>query len=292
MTNVPNCLQLEAQSSNPVISDSIEVRLVYPRNQQTFRRNDGLPIKLAIRDTALIAVTCVHGTAHLLQAKIQPRITWIIEGPPEEKGAFKIGRSDSAEYHPRDTGESVIYYPPSDIRDEAEIPVKLLVKGVSANTCNLLIRLKREKGFGKGISYAANVTADYESVSNSAASEKCSRCSIDLLIEEQKKIIQNDGYLMTDENIKVQAAETQGRIWLLLNGQRHVLTGLQPASFLHWDCNIGSFVAGNDGHDAVYQTPAEKDLSKSPVVITLSEGGKILETKKFWLLRRPSVMHC
>lgn len=287
------CQQLEVQSNSPVtsLSDNVEVSLVYPRNQQTFRRNDGLPIKLAVRDTALITATCVHGTTHLLQAKIQPRITWTIEGPAEEKGAFKIGHSNSAEYHRQDTEESVIYYPPPDIRDETEIQVKLLIKGVSANTCNLLIRLKREKGFG--ISYAANVTIDYhKSVSNIAAPEKCSRCSIELLIEEQKKAIQNEGYLMTDENIKLQAAETEGRIWLLVNGQRHILKGLQPASFLHWDCSMGSFVAGSDGGDVIYQTPAEKDLSRSPVVITLSEGGKILETKKFWLLRRPSVMHC
>ncbi len=268
----------------------MEVSLVYPRSQQTFRRNDGLPIKLAVRDTALITATCMHGIAHLLQAEIQPRITWAIEGPAEEKGAFKIGHSDRAEYHRQDTGESVIYYPPPDIRGEAEIQVKLMIKGVSVNTCNLLIRLKREKGLG--ISYVANVSIDYRSASNIAASEKCSRCSIELLIEEQKKTIQNDGYLMTDENIKVQAAETEGRIWLLVNGQRQILKGLQPASFLHWDCSMGSFVAGNDGCDVVYQTPAEKDLSRSPVVITLSEAGKILEAKKFWLLRRPSVMHC
>ncbi len=285
-------MQLEVQSSNPVtLSDNVEVSLVYPRNQQTFRRNDGLPIKLAVRNTALITATCMHGTVHQLQAKIQPRITWTIEGPPEEKGAFKIGHSDGAKYHRQDTGESVIYYPPPDIPDEAEIQVKLLIKGVSVNTYNLLIRLKREKGLGKGISYSADVTIDCMSVSNIAA-EKCSCCSIDLLIEEQKKTIQNDGFLMTDENIKVQAAETKGRIWLLLNGQRHILKGLHPASFLHWDCNMGSFVAGNEGGDVIYQTPAEKDLSRSPVVITLSEGGKILETKKFWLLRRPSVMHC
>lgn len=282
---------MEVQSSNPVtsLSDSVEVSLVYPRHQQTFRRNDGLPIKLAVRNTALITATCMHGTTHLLQTKIQPHITWTIEGPPEEKGAFKIGHSDSAKYRKQDTGESVIYYPPSDIPDEAEIQVKILIKGVSVNTCNLLIRLKREKGLG--ISYSADVTIDYKSASNSAA-EKCSCCSIDLLIEEQKKTIQNEGYLMTDENIKLQAAETKGRIWLLLNGQRYILKDLHPASLLHWDCSMGSFVAGNEGCDVVYQTPAEKDLSKSPAVITLSEGGKILETKKFWLLRRPSVMHC
>lgn len=258
------------------LSDSIEVKLLYPNNPVLFRRNDGLPIKLAVN--AAVLVRCTHGISQ--QLLIRPSISWIIDGPAEQNGAFKIGDADYAEYHSRDFGESAIYFPPSD---KSEIQIRLLVRGVSTTTATMLVKLKRD-----GSMIRADVSVDQHSTKEQP--QKCSMCDIRVLLEKQKAAIQNDGYLMTDENIKLRSTD-DGRIWLQINDQKQLLKGLKPFSNLSWDCNIGKLTA-KQGYDVVYRTPAEKDLSKSPAIITLLEDGKIIEQKKFWLLRKPSVMHC
>ncbi|NOJ27210.1 MAG: hypothetical protein DA330_04275, partial [Nitrososphaera sp.] len=258
------------------LSDSVEVKLLYPSTPVLFRRNDGLPIKLAV--SAAILVRCAHGISQ--QLLIKPSISWIIDGPAEQNGAFKIGDADYAEYHARDFGESAIYFPPSD---KSEIQIRLLVRGVCTTTATMLVKLKRD-----GSMFRADVSVGQQPAKEQL--QKCSMCDIHVLVEKQKAAIQNDGYLMTDENIKLRSTD-DGRIWLQINGQKQLLKGLKPLASLSWECSIGKLTA-KQGYDVVYRTPAEKDLSKSPAVITLFEDGRLLEQKKFWLLRKPSVMHC
>ncbi len=260
------------------LSDSVEIKLLYPSTPVLFRRNDGLPIKLAVNSAVL--VRCAHGISQ--QLLVKPSISWIIDGPAEQKGAFKIGDADYAEYHARDFGESAIYFPPSDIK-ESEIQIRLLARGVCTTTATMLVKLKRD-----GSMFRADVSVDQHPAKEQP--QKCGMCDIRVLLEKQKAAIQNDGYLMTDENIKLRSTD-DGRIWLQINGQKQLIKGLRPFSSLSWDCNIGKLTA-KQGYDVVYRTPAEKDLSKSPALITLLEDGKIIEQKKFWLLRKPSVMHC
>ena len=62
-------------------------------------------------------------------------------------------------------------------------------------------------------------------------------------------------------------------------------------------CTAGSFPCGDNGDSVIYHSPEEKELSKSPVIISLYEQDTstdsnkdspscLSDQKKIWLLRR------
>jgi hypothetical protein len=80
---------------------------------------------------------------------------------------------------------------------------------------------------------------------------------------------------------------------------KFIILGCSPirTSLIKWDSTAGLFPCGNYGSSIIYCSPEEKDLSKSPFIISLYEkniftntsGEKtvnLLDQKKIWLLRR------
>ena len=105
---------------------------------------------------------------------------------------------------------------------------------------------------------------------------------------------EDDRCLMTSEYIKMMShADEKGKIWLTSSVREQVpLGGLSPDQDLKWQCSAGKFVGSNMGRSVIYLTPDESKLSKSPVSIALQEDGRTVASRRFWLLRGSSVMHC
>jgi hypothetical protein len=132
--------------------------------------------------------------------------------------------------------------------------------------------------------------------------KKCEICRPELVFEKPDKQIVLAGtvykgrYLMTSEYIKMISSSStnkKGQIWFTSNsGEKVPLDGLSPAHNLKWQCSAGKFVASDTGSCVIYPTPDESGLSKSPVSIVLQEDRRTVTSRKFWLLRGSSVMHC
>lgn len=172
------------------------------------------------------------------------------------------------------------------------------------------IDLQLQKGFGKGVSSLANVTLN--PASNPAANmhsnrqETCSLCSPTITFEKPSNqiflagIVEDGQYLMTSEYVKLMCRVIErGRIWLTYGNRGWILVdgGLLPNQDFKWQCSAGMFVGTNEGSSIIYLTPKESELSKSPVTIELEEeeddGRKhTAASRRFWLLRKPSGMHC
>lgn len=279
------------------------VELVYPSTPVTFRHRDGLPIKISAKVVAKLDARCVHGVDNILYIDIKPdNIDWLIEGEGKMSGAFKVGHSDKAEYLSRDYWECVIYHPPLESAKTSE-GIEIVLKHATGDSkYRINIDLQKEEGFGKGLSSLANITLTPANQLNmqSQGNRNCRICKPDLIFDKSSNRIVLAGmgeerrYLMTSEYVKMVAhADEKGRIWLTSGNQEQLpLKDLAPDQDLEWQCSAGDFIGLNTGRSVVYLTPDESELSKSPVSITLQADGKSIATKRFWLLRRSSGMHC
>jgi hypothetical protein len=97
-------LDFEIQRSlNISISDSD----LYKRE---FGIKDAIPISLNLESFIFIKTNCMHNILHIFKLPVRTEIKWKIQGGITH-GAFKIGNGMDAEYFPRDSGDSVIFYP-------------------------------------------------------------------------------------------------------------------------------------------------------------------------------------
>jgi hypothetical protein len=97
-------LDFEIQRSlNISISDSD----LYKRE---FGIKDAIPISLNLESFIFIKTNCMHNILHIFKLPVRTEIKWKIQGGIDN-GAFKIGNGMDAEYFPRDSGDSVIFYP-------------------------------------------------------------------------------------------------------------------------------------------------------------------------------------
>ena len=280
------------------------IELVYPSAPVIFRHRDGLPIRISAKVIAEVCARCIHGIDNLLFVPIKPsKIEWLIEGEKKSSGAFKVGHADNAEYLSRDYDECVIYHPPPDSNKTQEIQMRLKLKHATGDSEHrIYVALQMQEGFGKGISSSANVTLESATTINRRSHENknCEICKPELIFDKPDSrivlagMIEDGRYLMTSEYIKmVSHADEKGRIWIASNDRERVLLdGLSPDLDLEWQCSAGSFAGTNRGNSIIYLTPDESELSKSPITIMLQADGKSVATRRFWLLRRPSVMHC
>jgi hypothetical protein len=128
----------------------------------------------------------------------------------------------------------------------------------------------------------------------------CEICKPKLILDKPDSrivlagIVEAGQYLMTSEYIKmVSRADERGRIWFTSGSQERVLIGgLSPDQHLEWQCLAGNFVGTNTGRSVIYLILSESELSKSPMSIALQADGKPIATRRFWLLRKLSGMHC
>ena len=79
-------------------------------NKREFDIKDAIPISLNLESFILINTHCIHGILHVFKLPVRSEIKWKIQGGLAN-GAFKIGNGMDAEYFPRDSGDSVIFYP-------------------------------------------------------------------------------------------------------------------------------------------------------------------------------------
>ena len=293
------------------VNCNVYLDLVYPSTSVTFRHRDGLPIKISTKVIAKLEARCRHGTDNILEVAIKPnRIEWIIEGERKSSGAFKVGHSVNAEYHSRDFGESVIYHPPLELTTTTPKRIEMKVK-VTYATGNLeigiCIDLQLQRGLGKGISSMAVITLRPTNPANMLLpieNRTCTICKPELVFDKPDKIdnriaiaglVENDNCLMTSEYIKVvlRAAENR-QMWLTSSMRKQVpLGGLSTDQHFKWHCSAGKFVGSNTGRSVIYRTPNESELSKSPVDIAVEEeDGRTVASRRFWLLKGSSVMHC
>ncbi|HJU35568.1 MAG TPA: hypothetical protein VJ695_10630 [Nitrososphaera sp.] len=292
--------------SSLLISCNAYVNLVYPSIPVTFRNRNGLPIKISGEVIAKLEARCRHGIDNILSAAIKPsKIEWLIDGKSESFGAFKVGHSDQAEYLSRDYGECVIYHPPLELtKSPKEIEIRLKLKHTTGDLeYKVYIELQLQKGFGKGLSSLANVMVKSVDQVNMLPIEnkKCEICRPELIFDELENQIVLAGpvydgrYLMTSEYIKMLSStgKEKEQIWFTSStGERVLLDGLFPAHDLKWQCSAGKFAGTNTGRSVIYLTPDESGLSKSPVTIAVQADGMTLASRRFWLLRGSSVMHC
>jgi hypothetical protein len=75
-----------------------------------FGIRDAIPISLNLDSFIFIKTHCIHGIFHLFKLPIKTEIKWKIIGGIDN-GAFKIGNGMDADFFPRDSGDSVIFYP-------------------------------------------------------------------------------------------------------------------------------------------------------------------------------------
>ena len=109
-------LDFEIQRSLDVsISDSN----LYKRE---FGIKDAIPISLNLESFIFIKTNCIHNILHIFKLPVRTEIKWKIQGGITN-GAFKIGNGMDAEYFPRDSGDSVIFYPPLQ-RDSKNLTYK------------------------------------------------------------------------------------------------------------------------------------------------------------------------
>jgi hypothetical protein len=78
--------------------------------QQEFGIRDAIPISLNLESFIFIKTHCIHSIFHIFKLPIKTEIKWKIKGGIAN-GAFKIGNGLDAEYFPRDSGDSIIFYP-------------------------------------------------------------------------------------------------------------------------------------------------------------------------------------
>ena len=71
---------------------------------------DAIPISLNLKSFIFIKTNCIHNILHNFKLPLKTEIKWKIKGGIAN-GAFKIGNGIDAEYFPRDSGDSVIFYP-------------------------------------------------------------------------------------------------------------------------------------------------------------------------------------
>jgi hypothetical protein len=77
---------------------------------QEFGIRDAIPISLNLDSFIFIKTSCIHGILHNFKLPIKTEIKWKIKDGIAN-GAFKIGNGMDAEFFPRDSGDSVIFYP-------------------------------------------------------------------------------------------------------------------------------------------------------------------------------------
>lgn len=289
------------------------VSLVYPLTSVIFRHRHGLPIKISAKVISMLQAKCIHDVDNNLSVAIKPnKIKWSIEGEKKSSGAFKVGHSDKAEYLSRDYGESVIYHPPLELtRTLQKIEMKVKVTHATGDLeYRISLNLQLQRGFGKGLSSLANVTL--KSANNEVVdiqrieSKKCKICRPELIFHKPDNRIvlagmveqeDDDKYLMTSEYIKMMShTDERGQVWLTSGIREQVpLSGdLSPDQNLKWQCSAGRFVGSNTGRSVIYLSPDESELSKSPVTIVLlqEEDERTVASRRFWLLRGSSIMHC
>jgi hypothetical protein len=294
------------------VSCNAYIELVYPSTSVIFRHRDGLPIKISAKIIALLEAKCIHEIDNNLSVPVNPnKIEWRIEGEKKSSGAFKVSHSDNAEYHSRDYGECVIYHPPLELtRTPKKIEMRVKVTHAAGDLEYIIsIHLRLQRGFGKGLSSLANVTLTSANQANIRPIENriCEICKPELVFDKPYKpnnrialagISENDKCLMTSEYIKMTSrADEKRQIWLTSSGAGEQVSlggGLSPDQDLRWQCSAGKFVGSNTGRSVIYLTPDESGISKSPVSIALlqEEDGRTLDSRRYWLLRRPSIMHC
>ena len=285
------------------------LELVYPTAPITFRNRNGLPIKISPKVTSSVEARCIHGINNILSAETLPyKIEWQIDGKRENNGAFKIGHSDHAEYHSRDYGECVIYHPPLELsKTPKEIQLTLKIKHATGDLeYSICIALQLQKGFGKGLSSLANVTIKpVDKIKKSMTdieNKKCQICEPELILHKRYNwivlagTVRDSRYLMTSQYIKLISASADERKEQIRFrsrvGEQVPVNGLSPAHDLKWHCSAGKFVGSNTGRSVIYVAPDESGLSKSPVTIELLEGERIVASRRFWLLRGFSILHC
>jgi hypothetical protein len=126
-------LDFEIQRSLKVsISDSD----LYKRE---FGIKDAIPITLNVESFIFIITDCKHNIHHIFRLPVKTEIKWKIQGGIDN-GAFKIGNGMDAEYFPRDSGDSVIFYPQlqSDSKNLTykKICIELIVKQLGSRIFN------------------------------------------------------------------------------------------------------------------------------------------------------------
>ena len=78
--------------------------------EQEFGIRDAIPISLNLDSFIFIKTSCMHNILHNFKLPVKTEIKWKIKGGIAN-GAFNIGNGMDAEYFPRDSGDSVIFYP-------------------------------------------------------------------------------------------------------------------------------------------------------------------------------------
>ena len=78
--------------------------------EREFDIKDAIPISLNLKSFIFIKTNCIHNILHNFKLPLKTEIKWKIKGGIAN-GAFKIGNGIDAEYFPRDSGDSVIFYP-------------------------------------------------------------------------------------------------------------------------------------------------------------------------------------
>jgi hypothetical protein len=78
--------------------------------KREFGIKDAIPISLNLESFIFIKTNCMHNILHIFKLPVRTEIKWKIQGGITN-GAFKIGNGMDAEYFPRDSGDSVIFYP-------------------------------------------------------------------------------------------------------------------------------------------------------------------------------------
>lgn len=297
------------------VARQININLASPMTETIFHDKDGLPIKLSVTSTATVMAVCRHGVEHLFRIPARSQILWQIKGGLSE-GAFKVGHGTDAEYRHQDSGGLVIFCPPRDRFDrgghlETEISVSVS-SGGDLLSRTIRIRMSREGRIGRMVSYRASVELSPEDGSpalennpgrqgSSELITSCKTCNMLLNVEPSKKLasINLHGYFITSELVKVNAIEACGVPVLSGYGyDLYPVNSVLAEPTLSWQCTSGTFPLGNTGESVIYMAPAETELSKSPVTLTLYAfcnplGGyeqNAVDRKKVWLLRRPAVM--
>jgi hypothetical protein len=93
------------------IQRSLDVSISdYNLSIREFGIKDGIPISLNLESFIFIKTNCIHNILHIFKLPVRTEIKWKIQGGITN-GAFKIGNGMDAEYFPRDSGDSVIFYP-------------------------------------------------------------------------------------------------------------------------------------------------------------------------------------
>lgn len=104
---------------------------------QEFGIKDAIPISLNLNSFIFIKTSCIHNILHNFKLPVKAEIKWKIKGGIAN-GAFKIGNGMDAEFFPRDSGDSVIFYPELQNNNNKnlaykKICIELTVKQLDSN---------------------------------------------------------------------------------------------------------------------------------------------------------------